>query len=62
MADETKNTDETKTAKTAKSEDRNPIEVANDLGYFGTKVDPEPNERYTVAGVIKAAEAAAKQE
>lgn len=57
MADET---NETKTTKQAPAADRHPLEVANEQGYFGTKVDPRPNEDYTVAGVVKAAEEARK--
>lgn len=35
------------------------FEEANEAGYLGTATDPEPNDSYTVAGVVKAAAAAA---
>ena len=49
----------------ASTEDVNPelqqaFDEANEKGYFGTVPDETPNEAYTVAGVIKAAEDAKK--
>jgi hypothetical protein len=29
------------------------IEEAHEVGYFGRKVDPEPNDAYTLQGVTK---------
>lgn len=31
------------------------LDEANEAGYLGTAPDPEPNESYTVAGVLAAA-------
>lgn len=36
------------------------LEEANAAGFLGTHPDPVPNEEYTVAGVVAAAEAASK--
>ena len=32
------------------------VDAAEDVGFIGTKVDPTPNEAYTVAGVTSGAE------
>ena len=37
------------------------LEEANAAGFLGTHPDPVPNEEYTVAGVVAAADAAAKE-
>jgi len=37
-----------------KDESNGLLKEATDKGYFGDKVDPEPNESYTLQGVTKA--------
>jgi hypothetical protein len=37
----------------AKKDERAPLEQATEDGYLGVKVDPTPDEAYTVAGVVK---------
>jgi hypothetical protein len=37
----------------AKKDERAPLEQATEDGYLGVKVDPTPDEAYTVAGVTK---------
>jgi hypothetical protein len=37
----------------AKKDERVPLEQATEDGYLGVKVDPTPDEAYTVAGVTK---------
>jgi hypothetical protein len=46
-------TDKTETGPSAVT-----IDEANEAGFLGTVADPEPNESYTVAGVVAAAQAA----
>jgi hypothetical protein len=36
----------------AKKEERPALEQATEDGYLGVKVDPTPDEAYTVAGVV----------
>jgi hypothetical protein len=47
-------TDDVETGPTAAT-----FEEVQELGFFGTAVDPEPNESYTVQGVVAAATKAA---
>lgn len=43
-------------AKRKADDGASPLERANEVGYLGTKVDPTPNESYTVDGVTSGAE------
>jgi hypothetical protein len=36
-----------------KDSEETPLEKANEQGFLGEKVDPTPDENYTVAGVTK---------
>jgi len=45
----------TKTQDIGQNEMQETFDEANEKGYFGTEVDPTPNENYTVKGVASGA-------
>lgn len=53
ITDETTDGNEAATSDAAVKQAQSLADEQNEQGYLGTKVDPAPNEDYTVAGVTK---------